>query len=307
MATLDAHLVALDQKTGKVVWDVQVDDPTAGYSLTIAPLAYKGMIIVGNSGAEYGVRGFVDAYNATDGKRVWRFWSIPDTGWEGKWSPTTPEGEKLNRDLNKEQADFAKYKDSWQRGGGSTWMTPAVDPATDTIFIVVGNPSPDLDGSIRPGDNLYTESMVALDVKTGKYEWSPVAYSPDTRMVYVLGLHQPMNYITHSAPFDRGKLWLGSAFVAIPGEEQSGTFTAIDVNTGKIAWQNKLPDPLIGGALATAGGLVFTGGDGTGNFYAFDARTGKELWRVQCGAGVNAAPISFEVDGEQFIAVAAGR
>jgi glucose dehydrogenase len=89
MATLDAHLVALDQKTGKVVWDVEVADPTAGYSLTIAPLAYKGMIIVGNSGAEYGVRGFVDAYNATDGKQVWRFWTIPDTGWEGKWSPTT--------------------------------------------------------------------------------------------------------------------------------------------------------------------------------------------------------------------------
>src|SRR6058998_3875629 len=171
MATLDAHLVALDQKTGKVVWDVQVDDPTAGYSLTIAPLAYKGMLIVGNSGAEYGVRGFVDAYSATDGKRVWRFWTIPDTGWEGKWSPTTPEGEKLNRDLDKEKADFAKYKDAWQRGGGWTWMTPAVDPATDTIFIVVGNPSPDLDGSIRPGDNLYTESMVALDVKTGKYKW----------------------------------------------------------------------------------------------------------------------------------------
>ena len=271
-------------------------------------------------------------------------------------------------------------------------MTPAVDPATDTLFIMVGNPSPDLDGSVRPGDNLYTESMVALDVKTGSYkwhyqyvphdvwdldavspavlfettaggrrvkvvghagktgwfyihdratgklirrsqafvpqdnmfaqptdtgvrmlpganggsEWSPVAYSPDTQMVYVLGLHQPMNYITHAAPFDRGKLWLGSAFVAIPTEEQWGTFTAIDVNTGKIAWQNKLPDPLIGGALATAGGLVFTGGDGTGNFYAFDARTGKELWRFQCGAGVNAAPISFEVDGEQFIAVAAG-
>src|SRR2546426_554717 len=343
MATLDAHLVALDQKTGKVVWDVQVDDPTAGYSLTIAPLAYKGMIIVGNSGAEYGVRGFVDAYNATDGKRVWRFWTIPDTGWEGTWSPTTPEGEKLNRDLDKEKADFAKDPDAWKGGGGSTWMTPAVDPATDTLFIMVGNPSPDLDGSVRPGDNLYTESMVALDVKTGSYkwhyqyvphdvwdldavspavlfetmaggrrvkvvghagktgwfyihdratgklirrsqafvpqdnmfaqptdtgvrmlpganggsEWSPVAYSPDTQMVYVLGLHQPMNYITHAAPFDRGKLWLGSAFVAIPTEEQWGTFTAIDVNTGKIAWQNKLPDPLIGGAPATAGGPGF--------------------------------------------------
>jgi glucose dehydrogenase len=133
-----------------------------------------------------------------------------------------------------------------------------------------------------------------------------VAYSPDTEMVYVLGLHQPMWYITHSAPYEKGKLWLGSAFVAIPGEDQWGTFTAINVNTGKIAWQKKLPDPLIGGALATAGGVVFTGGDGTGNFYAFDAKTGRELWRFQTGAGVNAAPISFEVDGEQFIAVAAG-
>src|SRR5436309_5478619 len=106
MATLDAHLVALDQKTGKVAWDVQVDDPTAGYSLTIAPLAYKGMLIVGNSGAEYGVRGFVDAYSATDAKRVWRFWTTPDTGGEGKWRPTTPESEKLSRHLDKEQADL---------------------------------------------------------------------------------------------------------------------------------------------------------------------------------------------------------
>ncbi|MGH7321488.1 MAG: pyrroloquinoline quinone-dependent dehydrogenase [Candidatus Rokuibacteriota bacterium] len=392
MATLDAHLVALDQKTGKVIWDVQVADPTAGYSLTLAPLAYKGMIIVGNSGAEYGVRGFVDAYSAADGRRMWRFWTIPDTGWEGKWSATTPEGEKLNREINKEKADFAKYKDAWQRGGGSTWMTPAVDPETETLFIMVGNPSPDLDGEIRPGDNLYTESMVAINVMNGNYkwhyqyvphdvwdldavspavlmevddggrrvkavghagktgwfyihdratgrlirrsqafvpqenmfaqptptgvrmlpganggaEWSPVAYSPDTQMVYILGLHQPMWYITHSAPYEKGKLWLGSAFVAIPGEEQWGTFSAVDVNTGRIAWQQKLPDPLIGGALATAGGVVFTGGDGTGNFYAFDARTGRELWRFQTGAGVNAAPISFEVDGEQFIAVAAG-
>ena len=267
-------------------------------------------------------------------------------------------------------------------------MTPAVDADTGTLFIVVGNPSPDLDGEIRPGDNLYTESMVARDVKSGTYkwhcqfvphdvwdldavspavlfeigsqkvvghagktgwyyildratgrlvrrsnafvaqenmfaqptptgirmlpganggsEWSPAAYSPDTQMAYVLALHQPMWYITHSAPYDKGKLWLGSAFVAIPGEEQWGTLSGIDVNTGKIAWQNKLPDPLIGGPVVTAGGILFSGGDGTGNFYAFDTKTAKELWRFQCGAGVNAAPISFEVDGEQFIALAAG-
>src|SRR5438034_1064516 len=282
MATLDAHLVALDQKTGKVVWDVQVDDATAGYSLTIAPLAYKGMIIVGNSGAEYGVRGFVDAYNATDGKRVWRFWTIPDTGWEGKWSPTTPEGEKLNRDLDKEKADFAKDPDAWKRGGGSTWMTPAVDPATDTLFIMVGNPSPDLDGSVRPGDNLYTESMVALDVKTGSYKWH-------------------YQYVPHDV-WDLDAVSPAVLFETTAG----GRRVKVVGHAGKTGWQNKLPDPLIGGALATAGGLVFTGGDGTGNFYAFDARTGKELWRFQCGAGVNAAPISFEVDGEQFIAVAGG-
>src|SRR3989441_10730400 len=118
MATLDAHLVALDQKTGKVVWDVQVDDPTAGYSLTIAPLAYKGMIIVGNSGAEYGVRGFVDAYNATDGKRVWRFWAIPHTGWGGTGGPTAPEGGKRNPELTQEEADLPEDKDPGQAGGG---------------------------------------------------------------------------------------------------------------------------------------------------------------------------------------------
>ncbi len=153
------------------MWDTEVDDPTAGYSLTIAPQVYKGKVIIGSSGAEYGVRGFVDAYNAENGQRAWRFWTIPDKGWEGKWSATTPEGEKLNRELNKEKADFAKYADSWQRGGGSTWTTPAVDPETDTIFIMVGNPSPDLDGEVRPGDNLFTESMVAIDAGKGTYKW----------------------------------------------------------------------------------------------------------------------------------------
>src|SRR3989454_513742 len=303
MATLDAHLVALDQKTGKVVWDVQVDDPTAGYSLTIAPLAYKGMIIVGNSGAEYGVRGFVDAYNATDGKRVWRFLSVPHSRWVGDWRPPASEGGKDHHPLNKEKGRLPKGRESAAPAGGGRLAAAGRQPPAPGKRIRKSQ-------AFVPQENMFAQPTAAgvrmLPGANGGSEWSPVAYSPDTRMVYVLGLHQPMNYITPSAPFDRGKLWLGSAFVAIPGEEQSGTFTAIDVNTGKIAWQNKLPDPLIGGALATAGGVVFTGGDGTGNFYAFDAKTGKELWRFQCGAGVNAAPISFEVDGEQFIAVAAG-
>lgn len=393
MATLDSRLVALDQKTGKVAWSTQAADPAAGYGFTMAPVYYKGVVIVGTSGAEYGIRGFVDAYEAATGKRKWRFHTIPDQGWEGTFAPATPEGDDLHRDVAKEKAGMAKHKSAWKRGGGSVWMTPAIDPQTETLYALVGNPSPDLDGSVRPGDNLYTNSMVALDTgtgalkwhyqyiphdvwdldaaspailfdaagpdgtkvkavghagKTGWYyvhdratgkllrrsdafvpqenmfalptekgtrmlpganggsEWSPAAFSPDTGQVFVSGLHQPMHYITRSEPYQKGKLWLGGAFVPIQGEKQWGLFSAIDVNTGKIRWQNKLPDPLIGGALATAGGLVFAGGDGSGNFYAWDEKTGKELWRFQCGAGVNAAPISYELDGEQFIAVAAG-
>src|SRR5438093_1546587 len=287
MATLDAHLVALDQETGKVVWDVQVADPTAGYSLTIAPLAYKGMIIVGNSGAESMV-----ALDVTTGKYKWHYQYVPHDVWDlDAVSPAV---------LFETVADGRSVK-AVGHAGKTGWFY-VHDRATGRLIR--------RSQAFVPQENMFAQPTATgvrmLPGANGGSEWSPVAYSPDTRMVYVLGLHQPMNYITHSTPFDRGKLWLGSAFVAIPTEAQWGTFTAIDVNTGKIGWQKKLPDPPIGCALATAGGVVFTGGDGTGNFYAFDAKTGKELWRFQCGAGVNAAPISFEVDGGQFIAVAAG-
>src|SRR2546429_8327090 len=140
-----------------------------------------------------------------------------------------------------------------------------------------------------PQENMFAQPTAAgvrmLPGANGGSEWSPAAYSPDTHMVYVLGLHQPMNYITHSAPFDRGKLWLGSAFVAIPGEQQSGTFTAIDVNTGKIAWQNKLPDPLIGGALATAGGGGFSRGGRARPIFPVGAETRAGALGGPGGAG----------------------
>ena len=113
----------------------------------------------------------------------------------------------------------------------------------------------------------------------------------DLGYMYVLGLEQPMNYITHSAPYEKGKLWLGSAFKAVPGEKQYGTFTAINLNTGKRAWQVKTDQPMIGGALATAGNLVFTG-EGNGHFNAYDARTGKVLWSFTAGAGCNAPPVT---------------
>ncbi len=390
VATLDAHLVALDQATGDVKWDVVVGDPAQGYTETMAPLALDGNVIIGTSGAEYGIRGFVKAYNGTTGALVWTWYTIPspqEGGWWGKWSKTTGEGNDLHRDIVREKGDSAKTADAWQHGGGSIWMTPAYDPSTKTLYVSIGNPSPDLDGSIRPGDNLWTESIVAIDAVTGKFkwgyqevphdvwdldaasppviamvggkkvvveagktgwvyvldaatgklvrksdafvpqenmfaqptpegtrmlpganggeEWSPIAVNPDLGYAYTVGLHQPMFYKTHYAPWEAGRLWLGSAFVAVPGEAQWGNVSAIDLSTGKIAWQVKTEQPMMGGITSTAGGLVFTG-EGNGWFKAYDAKTGGVLWQFYCGAGVNSAPSVFSVNGEEFIAVAAG-
>src|SRR6266851_584403 len=321
--------------------------------------------------------------------------SIPspeEGGWSGKWSKTTWEGDDLKRDIAKEKADSAKYADAWKTGGGSMWMTPAYDAATKTLYVTIGNPSPDLDGSIRPGDNLWTESVVAIDATNGKFkwgyqevphdvwdldavsppviamvggkkavveagktgfvyvldaatgklirrsqafvpqqnmytqptaegvfmlpganggeEWSPIAVHPDLAYAYTVALHQPMHYKVHYAPWEKGRLWLGSAFIRVPDEKggysgEYGLVSAIDLNTGKVAWQQKTELPMMGGATATAGGLVFTG-EGNGWFKAYDAKTGVVLWKFYCGAGVNAAPSVFDVDGEEFVAVAAG-
>jgi PQQ-dependent dehydrogenase (methanol/ethanol family) len=389
MLTLDARLVALDAQTGKVKFNIEIADPEAGYSETQAPIIFDDKVLVGISGAEYGIRGFVRAYNKETGQQMWNTYTIPDQGWEGKWSEKTWEGDySLNRDITKEKADFSKYSDAWQRGGGSVWMNSAIDADTKTMYVASGNPSPDLDGGVRPGDNLYTDCIIALDINTGALkwyyqevphdvwdldatsppvvvklkdgrkavaeagktawvyildaetgklirksapfnrienmfaqptpdgtrmlpganggsEWSPMSVNPTLGYSYVSGLEQPMHYITHSAPLEKGKLWLGSAFKAVPGETQYGTFTAIDLNTGKVAWQNKMDQPMMGGSLATAGNLVFTG-EGNGQFDAFDARTGKLLWNFKGGAGCNSAPVTYTLAGTQYIAVACG-
>ena len=171
MATLDARLLALDAATGKVKWDIEVSDPEAGYSQTMAPLIIDNMVIIGTSGAEYGIRGFVRAYDKNDGHQIWNFYTLPDKGWEGNFAERTNEGEDLKRNIAAEKAAMAQYGDAWQRGGGSVWMTPAYDPASHMIYFAVGNPSPDLDGCVRPGDNLYTESVVAIDARSGEYKW----------------------------------------------------------------------------------------------------------------------------------------
>lgn len=151
MATLDTHLVALDAKSGNVVWDIEVDDYKKGFSITHAPLAIDGKIIVGVTSGECALTGFVDAYDAATGKRLWRVHSTPQVGDPQRktWSPETA-------------ADF---------GGAPTWTTGTYDADTDTIFWMTGNPGPDYDGPVREGDNLYSCSVLALDPKTGKMKW----------------------------------------------------------------------------------------------------------------------------------------
>ena len=391
MGTLDAKLVALDAKTGKLVWETQIADPELGYSETMAPTAVNGKILIGTNGGEYGIRGFVKAYDAKSGKLLWTFHSIPENS-VGVWAKHDATGRDMLRDISAEKAALKKMGDPYKTLGGGVWQNPAVDRELNRIFFVVGNPSPDLDGSIRPGDNLYTNSLVSVDLDTGKYvchfqyiahdvwdldavsppiltdvmdkngkkvpgvlhagktghvyvhdrsncelirfseamvpqenmwvlptkegkrmlpganggvEWSPMAINPDLRLTYAINLHQPMTYHVESTPYPEGKLWLGGAFKVIPSEEQWGNVTAMEYDTGKIRWKVKTEQPMIGSVLATAGGLVFSG-EGNGLFKAYDAETGSVLWKFQAGAGVNAPPASYTVDGKQYIVVAAG-
>jgi alcohol dehydrogenase (cytochrome c) len=391
LATLDAKLVALDAKTGKPVWTVTIADPELGYSETMAPTAVNGKILIGTNGGEYGIRGFVKAYDAKDGKLIWNFDTIPENS-VGVWATKDATGRDMHRNIAAEKEVLAKNGDPYKTLGGGVWQNPAVDLATKRIYFVVGNPSPDLDGSLRPGDNLYTDSLVSVDLDTGKYvchfqyiahdvwdldavspavlvdvkdksgktipgvmhagktghvyvhdrkdcslirfsdamvaqenmwvlptpegarmlpganggvEWSPMTVNPTLGLTYAINLHQPMTYHVQSTPYPGGKLWLGGAFKVIPGEQQSGNITAVDYNTGKIRWQVKTPQPMIGGILATAGGVVFTG-EANGRFRAYDAANGKVLWTFNAGAGVNAPPSSYTIGNKQYIVVAAG-
>jgi alcohol dehydrogenase (cytochrome c) len=391
LATLDSHLVALDAKTGKPVWDTALADPEAGYSETMAPTVVNGKVLIGTNGGEYGIRGFVKALDEETGKVIWSFSTIPDNS-SGVWAEKDATGRDMHRDIAAEKAAYAKNGDPAKTLGGGVWQNPSVDVATNRIFFVVGNPSPDLDGAVRPGDNLYTDSLVSVDLDTGKYachfqyiahdiwdldatsptvlvdvkdndgkmvpgvlhagktghvyvhnrkdcsliryseamvpqenmwtlptkegarmlpganggvEWSPMAVNPHLGLAYAINLHQPMTYHVANSPYPNGKLWLGGAFKVIPTEEQWGNITAVDYNTGMIRWQVKTPQPMIGGVLATASGLIFTG-EGNGQFKAYDAETGATLWTFQAGAGVNAPPSSYSIDGQQYIVVGAG-
>src|ERR1700691_5550857 len=346
VGTLDAKLVALDAKTGAVVWSQEVGDPEKGYSETMAPTAADGKILIGTNGGEYGIRGLRKAYDAKDGKLIWSFDTIPENS-VGVWATKDPTGRDEHRDIDAEKAALAKNGDPYKTLGGGVWQNPAVDLAAKRIYFVVGNPSPDLDGAQRPGDNLYTDSLVSVDLDTGKLacyfqyvshdvwdldavtprvlvdvkgkngntvpgilhagktgyiyvndrkdcslirfsdpmvsqkdrwtspsatpaldpkaarmfpganggvEWSPLATNPGLNLAYAINLEQEMTYTVDSSPYPLGKLWLGGAFTNVPGGIQTGNVTAVDYNTGKIKWQVKTPQPMIGGILATGGG-----------------------------------------------------
>lgn len=393
MATADARMIALDAKTGAKQWDVKVGDNEAGYHMTGSPLAADGKIISGVSGGEQGCRCYVDAYDAASGKLVWRWYTIPspaDGGWWGKWRAQDEWGTSFSRNIAKEKADSAKYPDSWQHGGGPAWHHPAYDPKLGLLFVNTGNPAPDLNGIERPGDNLYTDCVVALDIKTGKVrwyyqlvshdlwdydaspppvlvnvrdgagnivpavaqagkvpwvyvvdrrtgkpirrsdqyipthnlfvpptkegvmitpgtlggtDWSPTAYDPRSGWLYLASNIIPMLYKSTLEPLRQPALWWGGSVTGAP-TGTSGLITAIDLNTGKVAWQTPTKMPLLSGVMVTEGGVVFAGLSDN-KLTAYDARTGRELWSGAAPAGVNAPPISYMIDGVQYIAVAA--
>jgi alcohol dehydrogenase (cytochrome c) len=438
IGTIDARLLALDAKSGKLVWDIalttdlgpteatdqlagdkalrgQVASGGTGVGVNMAPIVFNGKVIVGITGVGYGLHlesdrpnaplgavvgfagsfgrpGFYAAYDAATGKLAWQFDTIAQSGWEGTFRTATADGVPLQRDIAHEKRELPKYPDAARHGGGSAWTTPAFDPQSGTLFVGTGNPSPQMDDTSRPGDNLYSVSLVALDADTGKLKWhyqqvphdlwgydvasapvlfdlptdkgvipavgqasklgwfyvhdrrsgdlifkseafvpqlnlfakptrdgvriapgavgganwTPVAYNPGSGLVYVGAAHMPLKYSVWEIPATADKPALHYSTMEPLDEPTWGTLSAISTrDKGRIVWQKKTEHPLVGGVLATAGGLVFTG-EGNGYLNAFDADSGELLWQFQCGAGVNAPPVTYAVDGVQYLAVAAG-
>ncbi|MCP1469737.1 alcohol dehydrogenase (cytochrome c) [Sphingobium sp. OAS761] len=400
-ATLDAHMVALNRHTGKVVWNKQIADYQAGYSATAAPMVVKGKVIYGNSGGEFGITGAVEARDVNTGELIWRRPTI-----EGNMG--TLNG-KDNGITGKTNASWPG--DLWKTGGGATWLGGTYDPETNLLFFGTGNPAP-WNSHLRPGDNLYTSSTLAIDPDTGVIKWHyqttphdgwdfdgvnefipfdatingkpmklgakadrngyfyvldrtngklvsaskfvmqttwanginlktgrpnyidanrpgapttakgtsvfaspsflggknwmPMAYSQDTGLFYIPSNDWGMDIWNEPIAYKKGAAYLGAGFTIKPiADDHIGALRAMDPKTGKILWEYKNKAPLWGGVLTTAGNLVFTGTP-EGYLKAFDARTGQELWKFQTGSGVVGSPVTWEQDGEQYVAVMSG-
>jgi PQQ-dependent dehydrogenase (methanol/ethanol family) len=380
--TDNAHLLALDRLTGGLLWDIDTPEGATGqFGGTAAPLVVGDLVVTGVSGGDNGIRGFVAAYKATTGELAWKFMTIPK-----------PE-------------DTGPIADTWKGsalglGGGATWTTGSADPDGGIVYWPVGNPHPDTNGDERAGDNLYTNSDVALDAKTGKLLWyfqftphdlhdwdanEPVVLIDDkwrgqdrklllhanrNGFLYVLdrttgkpilaskmvdtlnwasGIDEktwrpvllPANETTLQGavgcPAVRGATnWYSTAYSPAthlyyvmtvedctvyrkaddggygryndPAHPAQKILRAFNIETGKVVWQISLPGPVqsnYAGVLSTAGGLVFLG-ESSGGFAAVDAGTGKYLWHFETNHAIKASPMTYEVDGKQYVAIASG-
>lgn len=380
MYTLNAHLIALDATTGEKVWDTTNGDVRAGESGSAAPLIVKDMVVVGSAGGEFGVRGHLDAFDAQTGERRWRCYTVPKPGEPG--SETWPED-----------------GEAWQRGGANCWITPTYDPELELLFQGTGNPAPDFDGGVRPGDNLYTDSTVAIDVNTGEIrwhyqftphdlwdydstmenvlfdapdgrkllahadkngyffvidrtngelvrvfpfvdritwgeispdgkvtpkiypdeegvpvhfwpgpaggkEWTHMSYNPETGLIYIPVQEVGATATRRRREFKESIPYWGAG-VAVDLDDHYGFVSAVDPLTGEEKWRWNHEYPMCASNVTTAGGLVFQGTP-SGEFVALDADTGEKLWQFQCGSGHHSSPITFEVDGRQYVAVPTG-
>jgi alcohol dehydrogenase (cytochrome c) len=250
VGTVDAHLVALDAKTGAVLWDVTVADYKTGHSITVAPLVVKNMVVCGISGGEYGIRGFLDAYDAATGKRKWRFWTVPEPGQKNSETWTG---------------------DAWKTGGGPTWVTGSYDPGQNLVIWGTGNPSPDWNGDVRPGDNLYTDSAIALDADTGKLKWH-FQFVP----------HDTHDWDAVQVPVLVDDEWGGRARKLVYWAHRGGFYYVLDRESGKLlfgkpfatqTWARGLDDGgrpiLLPGMDPTAEGTyLWPGVQGATNWYS---------------------------------------
>jgi alcohol dehydrogenase (cytochrome c) len=202
MGTLDAHLVALDARNGRVLWNTNVAEKSHGYSLSLAPLVVKDKVIVGVGGGEYGIRGFIAAYDVTTGKEVWRFYTIP--------APGEPGSETWGGD-------------SWKTGGGSIWVTGTYDPSLNLTYWGVGNPGPDFNPGQRPGDNLYTDAVVALDADTGTLRWH-FQFTPN----------DAYDWDAIQVPVLVDTTWRGAPAKLLMAANRNGFFYVLDRVTGKF-------------------------------------------------------------------------
>ena len=212
MGTLDAHLVALDRKTGKVKWNIEMAKYTDGYSSTAAPLVIDDLVLVGIAGGEYGARGFIDAYHVKDGSHAWRRYTVPTAGEPGV---ETWEG------------------DSWKTGGGPAWGTGTYDPASKTLYWATGNPSPDWNGDTREGDNLYTNSALALDPATGKVKWH-FQFTP----------HDVWDYDGNTGMFLVDTQHDGKPVKALVQPNRNGFLYVLDAASGKFLHGTQYTDSL---------------------------------------------------------------